>query len=223
MALENDREQRWFAYLLGEVAAEEGARIEAEMKAAPEEAAELKQLFESLAAWGRAPQPYQPLRVQDLDLGEALSDAPQDTPSHTRKRAILMRPWPWAVAAMFLLAASQVSFTFTLGDATVSWGRQEHAQETTTPDSVDPNITQRLEALEQHAVETGELVETVATTTLLLQDWLETTANELGYIQRAETQARYRDTQRLFQLFSQGPFSEPEWTQASYSPDNQDR
>ncbi|MBN2307808.1 MAG: hypothetical protein JXR94_02485 [Candidatus Hydrogenedentes bacterium] len=111
-----EREQRWMKHLLGEASGEEAAPAEAEMREAPEEAAELKAFVERVAGWAREPIAHGAL---DADaLAHAVAAGPK------RSRWGRWAAWVPAAAATLLLVAalSQAQFTVRFGDAAFQWG-----------------------------------------------------------------------------------------------------
>lgn len=186
-----ERDQRWMAYFLNECDPSERAQIETELRDHPKEAEAARRVCDEIRAWAAEGVEAAPFEVELAYADNPTANGTNIVPFHRRATR---RVWPWAVAAMFLLALSQISFTLSLGDSTLSWGQP-------VPVIVDDSKQlERLQALETTAMETTEFVEALAQQTVALEDELQQTAAELVLTQQVETQTRYRDMERLMQL-----------------------
>lgn len=193
-----ERDQRWMAYFLDECDPSERPQIEAEMRDHPKEAEAARLVCEEIRAWAAEKVEASPFNVED-----AYAENPEEIDTRPTKFRLSAprRIWPWAVAAMFLLALSQISFSVSLGDSTLSWGQPVAVNVS------DPKQLERLEALENTAMQTTDYVESLALQTVALEEELQRTATELVLFQQVETQTRYRDMERLMQMPAFQPVS----------------
>ena len=90
----DERTERWLAYFLGEVEPEERERIEAELRASPEEAEQVRRLVESVSRWAKTPPAYTPLRMDELPIEAGRPGAKQKA-----ARGPFRLRWSWAWVA----------------------------------------------------------------------------------------------------------------------------
>ncbi|MEK7793911.1 MAG: hypothetical protein AAB353_05245 [Candidatus Hydrogenedentota bacterium] len=189
MKLSYEQQDRWFAYLLGEVPESERGAIEAEMAEHPEEAEELRRVVDAASGWAKAP----------------VSAAESDVVLY-RAKSSARRPRPWyalpigiAAAAAFVFAVSQANFTVSFGDSKLSWGASAPVE--TAPVESSPALV----ALQERNANLGEIVEALAMQTALLQENFDSATNELAYTQYVDRQTRYQEMQQLLQLAGYTP------------------
>ncbi len=105
-----------------------------------------------------------------------------------------------AAAAMVLLALAQVSFSVSLGDATLQWGESNDERSALAAQlaEAESRIAQFENQLSTHA----EAINTVAAQNVLLGESLHVTAVELAQRQELESAARVYDMQNLAQFVS---------------------
>ena len=205
MPIDEDRESRWFACLLGDVTEEERLEIEAEMEDAPEEAAHVRQLFEAVSGWAHEPVPHTPVDFSQFPqpADYAVPDPAPASPIRRLAR-VPLQPWFWAAAALFLLALTQVQFTISFGDATLAWGQPLELPQ--TDEAATGELEERLAIIEDWALDSDEFLQAVALCTMDIEEGLEFATTELARTQRIEAQTRYNESQRLWQLIRQsGP------------------
>lgn len=184
-----EQEHRWMSYFLDECDAKERDAIAEEIRKYPEEAEAVRMLCTQVRTWAK-----EEVDTAPLDLSQVYANDVQHLSLFRRATRSAL---PWAAAALFVFALSQVSFSVSFGDNVFAWGQQP-ALETTDTDA----LIERLHALEAATTETGEFVEAIAQQTLALQDNLEETATELSIKQEMESIARYRDIERLINMSS---------------------
>jgi hypothetical protein len=191
MTNHEQREQRWIAYFLGEGDPVERRRTEQELREAPEEAERIRVLCTAVTQWAQEEVPPSPLALSELPVGDL-----EFQRAKKQRTSAMWKALPWAAAAVFLLALSQVSFSVTMGDTTFAWGAGG------APQTADPAIATRLATLETASAEANELASAVALRTMNLETELRDTAAELAQNQRLESEVRYRDMARLLTLLS---------------------
>jgi anti-sigma factor RsiW len=180
----NEQQDRWIAYLVGEIPEGDRAAIEAELAAHPEAAAELRRVVDAASGWAKAP----------VSAGES------DVVLY-RANASTRRPRPWyalpiglAAAAALMFAVSQANFTVSFGDTKLSWGASGPV--VSAPIESSPAFA----ALQERDANLGEIVEALAVQTALLQENFDSATNELAYTQYVDRQTRYQEMQQLLQL-----------------------
>jgi hypothetical protein len=199
MNTNEERSARWYAYYLGELPEAERAGVEAELAAAPVEAEEVRRVCLGVETWASEPIAGKPLDVHGI-FNQA--DAPFGA-AKPRRMAVLTKAWPWAAAAAFLIAISQISFSIQFGDSTIAWGQaiQQPAG------GVPSEAIERLNAIETAAAKTQADIATVATRAASIETEMRDTTAELAYNQQLESQARYSDVQRILTLTGLGNYS----------------
>jgi hypothetical protein len=199
MSGDDERRERWLAYLLGEASPEKHDDIEAEMRHAPEEAAALRAVVEGVSRWAKAPVPYLPANVGELCQG--LSGASRER-GQRRRSFRAWRRWAIAAAAMALLvlAASQARFSVSIGDVTFRWRQEVPSAKESAHDEQSLELAERIQRLEEVTEIVAGQVESLALQNAAIQEQLRTAAVRLAYSQRAEAEARYRDIEGLLQL-----------------------
>ena len=105
-----------------------------------------------------------------------------------------------AAAAMVVFALAQVSFSVSLGDATLQWGESSdnHSALAGQLAEAESRIAQFERQLSTHA----EAISSVAAQNVLLGESLHVTAVELAQRQELESAARVIDMQNLVQFVS---------------------
>ena len=150
----------------------------------------------ALDRWANDAAGYRPL---DTDALAVL------TPPNRRTAGVVWKAVAaFAAAAVFLFALAQVSFTVTLGDATLRWGTSATTDVGTLSTQLmtaEGHIAQLSQQLSTHA----EAINTVAAQNVLLSDSLQTTAIELVQRQELESAARVYDMQHLAKMVSYEP------------------
>lgn len=190
-ATNEQRDARWFAYLLGDLPEDERAAVEAEMAAAPRESAAFRQTYDGVDLWAREAVEHAPLDVHDtIARAQTLLAAN----AHPRKTPWYGRALPWAAAAAFLIALSQISFSVQMGDSTFAWGAQP-AQEESSQELID-----RLRALETVTASAQAELQGLAERAVSIEEEMRDTTAELAYNQQLESEARYRDIARVLTL-----------------------
>lgn len=183
MSTNDPRDERWIAYLLGECEPDEREKIEAEMRAIPDEAARVRALVEGVSDWVGEPTPYSPVDLEEL---ERRLDVGTLTGSSKRWRL-----WaPLAVAAaLVVVALTQVQFTVEWGDTALHWGQETPDVETAMNTAQLDTLAQRIGELEQAALETNRYIEALAIQDLVLDDQLRNATTRLAHGQRMTAQS----------------------------------
>ena len=202
MSSEKSREQRWFAYLLGDSTAGEAQEVEREMAESPKEADEFRNAFETVGGWARSAEAGQPVDLEALTSRLEGARFGEEYPASNwqRLRRLPFQAGPWAAAALLILALSQVSFSFSIGDATFAWGLEAADDQEGAGEFALSAVEDRLGAVEGLAVEHDELLEAVAYETLTLGRDLNDTVAHLLRNQQVEAHTRRQDMERLWLL-----------------------
>jgi len=197
MSSRDERTERWLAYFLGEGEAEERERIEAELRASPEEAEQVRRLVENVSRWAKAPVAHTPLRMEELPIeGGRLEVAPK-----AGRRPFRLRwSWAWVAAAVFVLALTQARFSITAGDVIFNWGRQESQAGLERIHNDVQRLAEQLQEVQQATAQNQEQVQAVALRYLLLEKEFQQATEQLARNQRIEAVRRYQDTQSLLRL-----------------------
>jgi hypothetical protein len=214
MDTDNNREERWYAYFLGDLNANEALEVEAEMRAHPETAAEARTAFEQLQAWSAEPVPYEPFNLNAVSHKDVLQFQ-SEYGIKRRKRWAWLRPTPLIAAAVLLLALTQVQFTISAGGNTFTWGQKPVAE---SPVQEDTEMASRLETLEQAAAEIGSAIEELEVRDSIMVEQFEHNASELARNQQLESQARLRDMQRMMWWTEYPNEKEEAWLQQAVLP-----
>jgi hypothetical protein len=215
METENNREERWYAYLLGDTDAVESQKVEAEMRAHPEEAAEARHAFEQLHAWSAEPVEYEPFDLSSVPHKDAVQ-IQSEFGIKRRKRWAWLRPNPLIAAAVLLLALTQVQFSISAGGNTFAWGNNPVAE---SPVQNDVEMVSRLETLEKAATEIESAIEVLGVRDSVMAERFEQDTTQLARNQQLESQARLRDMHRMM-LWTEYPNeNEDEWLQQAVLPE----
>ena len=202
MSPEKSRERRWFAYLLGNSISEEAEEVEREMAESPKEAEAFQNAFELAGRWARSAEAGQPVDLEALTSRLEGAGYGEEYPVSywQRLRRLPFQAGPWAAAALLILALSQVSFSFSIGDATFAWGLEAMEDQAGANEFASSSVEDRLSAVERLAVEHDELLEAVAYGTLTLERDLNDTVAHLLRNQQVEAHTRRQDMERLWLL-----------------------
>jgi len=142
----------------------------------------------ALDRWANGVEGYRPL---DTEVLATLSQPGRRRTTFGWKAAATL-----AAAAMFLFAMAQVSFTVSLGDASLQWGTiaTGDVEELSTQLT---NAETRIALFENQLITHAEAINTVAAQNALLGESLQATAFELAQRQELESAARVYDMQHL--------------------------
>ncbi|MBN1545509.1 MAG: hypothetical protein JW902_02500 [Syntrophaceae bacterium] len=195
MSEKDDRTRRWMAYFLDEVPPEQRPQIEAELRAAPEEAAEVLDFMEQIADWAKEPVPYTPLDLNDPQFNAEFG-------RKSRRFVPLTFAWPlrWVAVAIVLLALTQLNFSITVGDKTLRWGSPLTRSDVSRLNAKIACLETELQQVQQDTAQTQTDCQTVALKNLMLEKEFRLTTAQLARNQQIETVTRYRDTQNLIRL-----------------------
>lgn len=202
MSSDKGREQRWFAYLLGDLISEEAQEVEREMADSPKEAEEFRNAFAVVGGWARSAETGQPVDFEALTSRLEGAGFGEEYPATywQRLRRLPFQAGPWAAAALLILALSQVSFSFSIGDATFAWGLEAMEDQAGANEFALSSVEDRLRAVEGLALEHDALLEAVAYETLTLERDLNNTVAHLLRNQQVEAHTRRQDMERLWLL-----------------------
>jgi hypothetical protein len=199
-----EREQRWFAYFLGEVSREEMESIEEELRASPKEAEEYEEFIQSLSQWAKEPVPYQPIHMKGLGIEPIrFKDRRKDRSSPAKQRLFpTAGKWFWglAAAALLIFAFSQLSFSINFGNTTIKWGRAPDTEQIKQITRELSLVNDQLKKVSEASAENKGYIQTVAMKNLMLENDLQNAVNQLVYYQQIETRTRYNDVQKLLHL-----------------------
>jgi hypothetical protein len=204
------RKSLWVAHYLGELPPDERRRVEAELRADPEEAAECERLAAGVRQWSSQATPGRPLDLQAVYSAAAperqAAEAGSCAPAMKRPR----RAGAWALAAaapaLVAFALTQVKFTIAWGDKALHWG--QGAAPATGVAEVDSTelaaIHARLDEIQLALRETDEQINSVALESvrqnLALAADVQSALARLTARQDQESRTRYRDVQQLISL-----------------------
>lgn len=192
MTFDQEREQRWIAYALGDLDPEEREAIQAEMAKDPETAASVQHAVNLVRQWAKSP----------VELPESPTSAVE---RESGKRAGAMQSvprWFWgaAAAALLLVAVAQTQFTLTVGDTTFSWGATEQqALDNGVSERLDL-VADRLAALETQSQDTVAALQSYFVQNVALERDFREAVAQLERNQQIESLTRYEDMRRLVQL-----------------------
>ncbi len=209
----HERDARWFAYLLGELpeadraqVESQHAQVETEMAASPDEAAKFRAVCEGVHSWAA-----ESVIGPAMDLHALLAKG--QIPAQGPRPAWWAKAWPWAVAATFLIAISELSFSVQLGDTTIAWG-QPAAPAASVPAD---DLLKRLDAIETASLASQQEVATMAARALSIEEEMRDATAELAYNQQLEAEARFRDIERLIALTGLGGQMQGGYSSAMYT------
>ena len=215
----DDQTTRWLAYLLGDLESDEATSVEAEMRADPDKAEEVKRFFEDTIEWAKRPVSAAPINMTELAARtRGATDA-------RIRRARFSTAWPWAAvaaAALLVVALSQTSFSMQLGGATLAWG---DPPQTKAVVRLESEISTLNESYAELAADNHRLYDGFEEFVLSLQNLetqLQVATTELARNQQRESQTRYADMERMLQITQQTRAAlaygnDPAAVQASYN------
>ncbi len=213
MKHDSQRDPRWMAYLMGEGEPHERAAIEAEMRENPEAAEACRRVVAGVEKWAGEAVPAAPLDFEALYAQAEVAEAeslPQ-TPETiglaqqvSVPRSSGSKVWVWvagvAASALLVLALTQVRFTLQLGSATLHWGvganPHDLAALKTQLDTVASEARESRLAAQAASVQ----IQAVSQRSSLMQEEFRQATAGLAWMQRAESQRRYRDVETLMRL-----------------------
>ncbi len=237
MKQDRERDQRWMAYLMGDVNPRERAMIEAEMRENPEAAEMCRRVVAGVEKWAGEAVPSEPLdfealyaqveEEEKLDRAKMLElvSAPQWCgPPMSLPRRAGSNPWVWvagvAASALLVFALAQVQFTVRLGDTTLQWGKGANTTDLAALKTQLDSVASEARESRLAAQSASTQIQTVSQRNSLMQEEFRQAAAGLAWMQRAESQQRYRDVETLMRLTGVYP-SASEWTAASGEPRKQ--
>ena len=192
----DERTTRWIAHLLGELAPDESAAVEAEMLKDPKGAAEVRRIVDTTRSWAKQPVAHPPIDMDAL-MNEARG------PQRVATRRIRLRTaLPWALAASLLIVAiTQASVSATLGGTTIAWGdAQAPSEEVLALQAELTSLNESYIALANENLLFYDQFDDVVFGLQQLETQLQVTATELARSQQRESQTRYTDMQRLLEI-----------------------
>ena len=204
MDMQENRDEKWIAYLLGDLDPADAALVEEEMKANPEQALEVRETVERIRAWSSESVEHVPLNMTDLGIAQA-SELPEGS-SRDNPRSRIPSFWVRAgalfAASAVLVAMTQARFSVSVGDNTFSWGMDKNRDIAENPDRPALEVTpigliSRIEVLEQAATEMGDAVQALALQDSMMAESFKQNTLELAHYQRLESQARLSDMKRM--------------------------
>lgn len=193
----DDLRTRWLAYLLGDLEPDDAARVEAEMRADPAQAEEVKRFFEATTDWAKRPVAEAPIDMTELAARtRGAADARVG-------RGRLRRAWPWAAvaaAALLVAALSQVSFSVQLGGASFAWGNPPQTEAVIELESEISALNESYAALATDNLRLYTGFEEFMISLQQLETQLQVATAELARNQEREAHTRYADMQRLLEM-----------------------
>ncbi len=193
----DDQTTRWLAYLLGDLAPNDAARVEAEMRDDPAKAEEVRRFFEATADWAKRPVADAP-----VDMTELAARTRGAADAHAG-RARFRTAWPWAaVAAAVALVAvlSQGSFSMQLGGTTLAWGDPLQTEAVIQLESEISALNQSYAELAADNLRLYDGFDEFVFSLQQLHTQLRVATTELARNQEREAHTRYTDMQRLLEL-----------------------
>ena len=232
MKQDSERDQRWMAYLMGEGDPDERAAVEAEMREDPEAAEACRRVVAGVEKWAGEAVPAASLDFEALyacveeeetaqrDKMLELVSAPQWCgPPMSLPRRAGSNPWVWvagvAASALLVFALAQVQFTVRLGEkTTLQWGRGADTADLTALRTQLETVASEAHESRLAAQSASTQIQTVSQRNSMMQEEFRQATAGLAWMQRAESQQRYRDVETLMRLTGVYP-SANEWTEAS--------
>jgi hypothetical protein len=232
MKHDSERDQRWMAYLMGEGDPDERAAVEAEMREEPEAAEACRRVMAGVEKWAEEAVPAAPLdfealyaRVEEDEtaqrerMGEWVSAPQYGGPDASSPRRVVSNPWVWvagvAASALLVFALAQVQFTVRFGDkTTLQWGRGADTTDLAALRTQLETVASEAHESRLAAQSASTQIQTVSQRSSLMQEEFRQATAGLAWMQRAESQQRYRDVETLMRLTGVYP-SANEWTEAS--------
>jgi len=203
METDKNREERWYAYLLGDLGDTEARDVEAEMASYPKEAAEVRRAFKDTNSWAKEGVGYVPF---DASVIPSHEEEVAETVGH--RKTLWLRPASLVAAAVLLLALTQVQFTISNGDTSFTWGSDDATE---TPVTANDKLMPRLDSLEQAITSFENAIQALDERDSLLVEQFERNALDLARTQRLESQARLRDMDEIIKWTGYPEAKEDEW------------
>ncbi len=202
MKPEPPRDDPWMAYHLGELPESERARVEAELKASPEQAESYRRFTAALGAWATEKVPERPFDFQAFrtkqESGRAVDVLAVPSPALRKKSFLPGRlAWGLAAAAFFLFALSRTHFTLTLGNTTIRWGAAERSDDEDALRSQLKKTEEQLALLQGGMEQNTGILQTIAQRQIDTEKHFTEVTDQLSYYQQVEAATRYRDTNAL--------------------------
>jgi hypothetical protein len=213
------------AYLMGEVEPHERAAIEAEMRENPEAAEVCRRVVAGIEKWAEEAVPAAPLdlealyaQAEEAESLERIPEAEWREPTAPMPRRTVSIPWVWvagvAASALLVFALAQVQFTIRMGDTMFQWGRGANTSDLAALKTQLDSVASEAHESRLAAQSASTQIQTVSQRSSLMQEEFRQATAGLAWMQRAESQQRYRDVETLMRLTGVYP-SASEWTAAS--------